>query len=116
MSKSMSDKTEGNKLFYDLFKHVTTISTGSIVILVTFLEKLFSRPIWRPLIAIALGGFAVSILSSLIVMFINAMDVFQGDLSNRHKKTMNRFFLLVVFSFLTGIISLVVFAIKNLFP
>jgi hypothetical protein len=38
---------EGNKLFYDVFKHLTTLSTGSILILVAFLENLFVDPQYK---------------------------------------------------------------------
>jgi len=38
---------EGEKLYFDSMKHLTTLSTGSVLLLVTFLEKLFSSPRWR---------------------------------------------------------------------
>lgn len=42
---------EGNKLLYDTTKHLATLCTGSLLLLVTFLEKLFTSPLWKPLAA-----------------------------------------------------------------
>jgi len=44
---------EGQKLFHDTFKHLTTLNTGSILILATFLEKFFKVPTWKILIPMA---------------------------------------------------------------
>ena len=44
---------ESWKLQYDIYKHLTTLSTGSILLLITFLEKLFARPIWKWLVIVA---------------------------------------------------------------
>ena len=33
------DKIEGAKTFYDLFKHVTTLSTGSLLLMSTLLKR-----------------------------------------------------------------------------
>lgn len=45
---------EGEKLYFDSMKHLTTLNTGSVLLLVTFLEKLFSSPRWRVLVAVSL--------------------------------------------------------------
>ena len=43
---------EGNKLLYDTLKHLTTLCTGSIIILVAFLEKIFLNAEWKFLVSI----------------------------------------------------------------
>jgi O-antigen/teichoic acid export membrane protein len=66
---------EGEKLFFESMKHLTTLSTGSILLLVTFLEKLFSNPRWKALIAVTLVSFVVSIVCSVSSMLQSANHV-----------------------------------------
>ena len=40
-------EAEFRKLWSDYLKHLTTLSTGSILLIATFLEKLFSQPRWK---------------------------------------------------------------------
>lgn len=47
-------------------KYFATLSTGSIVISATFLQKLFDDPIWKWLIAVSFAGFMVSIIASVV--------------------------------------------------
>jgi uncharacterized membrane protein len=107
---------EGMKLMYDLFKHTTTISTGSILILVTFLEKLFRNPQWRFLIGITFGSFILTLLSSLAMMFLVGQIIKKFGITTAAE---DRFLMLntvlVIASFLCGIVSLVMFAMKNLY-
>ena len=107
---------ESYKLFYDFFKHVTTLSTGSILLLVAFLDKLFPHPLWRVFIVISLGAFILSALFSLILMafFSNAMRR-PGDLTETEYKLTGLTFIIIVMAFLSGMISLIVFAVKNLY-
>jgi hypothetical protein len=102
---------EANKLYYDVFKHLTTLSTGSILILATFLESLFADPQWRVLIVVSLLSFVVSIVAAVLMMFFQAGAVLQlREAANRAEHTS---FLITTGSFLLGIISFVVFAIRN---
>ncbi len=66
---------EANKLFYDVFKHLTTLSTGAILILASLLETLFARPQGRFLIVVALVSFIVSMVSAVRMMFFQASAV-----------------------------------------
>lgn len=58
-------QVEAHKLVYDLFKHMTTLCTGSIVLIATFHDKLAPNPggIW--LMQLALGGFMACLLFSV---------------------------------------------------
>jgi hypothetical protein len=105
---------EGNKLFYDTFKHLTTLSTGSILILVALLEKLFTNPRWKFLVIIALVSFIVSIITSILSMFFVAGAITDVALSTE-KRAEDIVAFVSTIAFLLGIISFVVFAIKNFY-
>ncbi len=57
----MSDATVSEKdvrsFQVDYLKLLTTLSTGAILIIVAFLDKVFKSPQWVVLIAVSLGGF-----------------------------------------------------------
>jgi hypothetical protein len=107
---------EGEKLYFDSMKHVTTLNTGSILILVTMLEKLFPNPRWWALIAFSLTSFGFSILCSVSSMLQSAHYVkWYGNIPKAEATIKDLVYYLALISFLFGIISLVVFAMKNLF-
>lgn len=111
-------REEGWKTQYDLFKHLTTLSTGSILLFVTFLEDIFTQPKWKLLIGVAFGAFTLSILASLMLMLL-----FSGYIRNlgRTEKFQNAVkilkvaFLTAIGGFLVGITCLIIFAMKNLY-
>ncbi len=98
-------------------KHLTTLSTGSIIIIITFLEKTFSNPEWKILVAISIGLFLISILGSVITHFLSVLGV-DSHAKRKMAKTelvIGVFSTFLAFSgFLGGIICLGVFAIKNI--
>jgi hypothetical protein len=107
---------EGLKSFYDLFKHITTISTGSVVLIITFLEKLFTDPAWKGLVTASFGFLTLSVVASLTTMFFLSRAIAQlGKMPKRAEPFFEASMILTIASFLIGITSLVVFAIKNLY-
>ena len=70
------DKIEGYKLLYDLFKHATTLATGSLLLLSTLLEKFFKAPKLTWLIGLTFTALVVSLASSLFAMFSAATKVY----------------------------------------
>lgn len=106
---------EGWKLQYDIYKHLTTLSTGSIILVVTFLERLFKNPVWKPLIIVSLISLFLSIFGSFTVMNILASQIREMEADERYEKK----HVIIIFAalglFLLGIICLIVFASKNLF-
>lgn len=111
---------EGLKLHFDAVKHITTLCTGSILILVTFLEKLFTNPSWKPLVGIAFGFLLFSIIGSLYAMLYIASAVrdITAVATFDRKRGMRLIVIFIVSSyagFICGVISLVGFAIKNLY-
>ena len=109
-------REEGWKLHYDTFKHLTTLNTGSILILVTFLEKLFTKPVWKELVAVAFGFFVLSIIISLLAMISIASSIRDmGGFAELEKKYDMGVVVSGVTLFTLGIICLIVFGIKNLY-
>ncbi len=112
-------REEGRKLQYDFFKHLTTLSTGSILLSVTFLEKLFTQPHWKILIAFSFGLFGLSILSSIITMIMLSALVLHFGETYQHTKGINRIlrfsFTCAGAGFISGILCFIVFALKNLY-
>jgi len=99
----------------DFLKHITTLSTGSLVLLSVFLEKLSQQRHWRSLVVVALGGFSVSLIASTVAFtgLLHFLPTFTGkpelgDALWRHGA------LTTHLGFGVGIISLAAFAIRNL--
>jgi F0F1-type ATP synthase membrane subunit c/vacuolar-type H+-ATPase subunit K len=105
---------ESWKLQYDIYKHLTTLSTGSILLLITFLEKLFTRPTWKWLVPVALCCLLASILVSFVVMNLMASQVREMEVDQRFVKRNLIVIIIALSTFLLGIFSLIVFAVKNL--
>lgn len=113
-----SDKAyqEGQKLIYDVFKHVTTLSTGAILILVALLEKFFKNPEWKALIAASFIGFILAIVSSVTAMIMIGSSVLKSGKGGKVEARLGGLsILLSIGSFMAGIIILVVFALKNFY-
>lgn len=112
---SQKANEESWKLRYDTYKHLTTLSTGSILLLVTFLEKLFTKPIWKELVIASFCLFLITILASLFVMNVAASFVREMKIEKQDEKTGHIVVGLALTSFLLGIITLIIFAVKNLY-
>jgi|GEM_PF-2398080 len=113
-SPQQTANEEGWKLQYDIYKHLTTLSTGSILLLITFLEKLFSRPSYKWLVPLALCSLFASIFFSFFVMNILASYVRDMGADKRFIKRNMVIIFISLGLFLLGIISLIVFAVVNL--
>lgn len=103
--------SEANKLSYDFFKHLTTLNTGSILIIITFLQGFLNTPesklIESKLLIFCLGGFTISLISSVQVMYA---------ITNPTKNKKLNFItsithLISWFSFLFGILMLIFFTV-----
>ncbi len=106
---------EGYRLFHDTFKHLTTLSTGSILLLVTFLDKLVKSPHWHALVPISVLGFLVSVLTSVPVLFAYASLNFQDpEVKMVAEKWGGRAVIAAVGGFLVGVFALAIFAVRNL--
>jgi hypothetical protein len=63
------DRNSYLEVTYDYTKHLTTLSTGSIVLIVTFAEKFAKEANWRRLLPLSLCCLLGSLLSALACMF-----------------------------------------------
>ena len=104
---------EGSKLFHDTFKHITTLTTGSIVLLVTFFGN-YKEMHWKGLAIVALTGFIISTIGAVLLMMFLSKDV------SIRGVTTSRDWLFTVGAWITSIVfvisifSLALFAIRNL--
>jgi hypothetical protein len=100
----------------DSFKHLTTIATGIIVIVATLLEKLFQHPAWKGLITVSFASLFVAILASLIAAnyYIGYMLNPSKYLRDSTKWVTVAFTGLAWGSFLLGVLTLTVFAMRNM--
>jgi uncharacterized membrane protein YidH (DUF202 family) len=110
-------RAEGNKLLHDTMKQLITISSGSILVMITFLEKLFKNPQCNILVAVAFGGFWICNIASLIMM--NAISLKMGaayadEAVKKYQKRENWALPTAAVAFLLAIGALVVFVILNL--
>jgi Na+/H+ antiporter NhaC len=103
---------ESAKLGYDMFKHITTLSTGTIVVLATFLEKIFKNPSWQPLVIVTFVSLIFSLLCALgamLYMVKHVRKTIDGDEGYQAATVI----LICFASFLLGISSLTIFSVRN---
>jgi hypothetical protein len=99
----------------EYLRHITTLSTGSVVIISTFLEKIFTRPIWKAAIVVSLTGFILSILAATVVYTLEIIAPASYRESPPWVEPLGVGSLLATWiGFLTGVVGLSAFAIKNL--
>jgi hypothetical protein len=106
---------------FEAMKHLTTLSTGSVLLLVTFLEKLFAGyREWTGLIGVALVSFVLSIVAAMwTLMQASTTLSFEGsrdvtrfvELQKSRKLTET----IAFGTFLLGVVCLCVFALQNLY-
>src|SRR5260370_40680631 len=77
-------RIEGSKLFHETVKQLITISSGSILVMFALLEKVFSSPRWRVLLAIAFVGFLICIVAGLAMMRRVSLELGSGYTKSRH--------------------------------
>ncbi|HEX8473001.1 MAG TPA: hypothetical protein VF666_03130 [Pyrinomonadaceae bacterium] len=106
---------EGWKLHYDTCKHLTTLSTGSILIMVAFIEKLFTNPTLKGLVALSFGLFVLSIITSSMAMIGIGAAIRQRFSIDTFDRVYNYGTVMLSFTcFFIGIVILIVFAMVNL--
>lgn len=105
---------EARRVLHDYLKHVATLSTGSILIIVTFLEKLSEQPTWTWLVAVTIIAFAICIIATIVAQVGNfeslTIKVEPDELNNLTFIAM----LLTWACFSIGVISMVIFGVANL--
>ncbi|MGZ5781446.1 MAG: hypothetical protein ACXWIN_10885, partial [Burkholderiaceae bacterium] len=97
-------KIETYKMVFDLMKQLTTLSSGSILLLITLLEKVFHTSALISELRMALIGFFSSIITAVIAMLIIGMNASDGKLSETER---NVFATSTVFSALAFFVGMV---------
>lgn len=114
MTPDQKMRTEGNKLLHETMKQLVTISSGSILLMITFWEKVLLTRRWPGLIVVVFVGFLVSIIASIKMMRTISLNVGAGYTRN-FQPTERIVYPVAILSFLGAVGALVVFVIKNLF-
>ena len=112
---STNTRTEFLKAVSDHFKHITTLSSGFILVMVAFLEKFFAKPEWKSLVIVAFVSFALATLFSVIaqVFFIDLMRRSQVSATEGTEGITTGVTLAAWGSFLVGTLSLIALSVKN---
>ena len=125
---------EGSKLLHDTFKHLTTLSTGSILLMVTLIQNLFKEKGLQGgvFMGLSFACFIIAMLSATAIMIIIGDQLRGRAFYDRLPRTVvtrrffRRFFSselrlgavavsICVPSFLMGIVFLVLFALLNFY-
>jgi hypothetical protein len=110
-------KLESYRAERDFYKHLTTLSTASVVLIATFLVRVFPNPEWKDLVNVSLSGFAVSVVGCAVMYALAVLDT-DSELS-LHKQMPTRWVSWLPITaglggFFVGIATLAAFAIHNL--
>ena len=103
-------------MIFDHLQHITTLSTGSIVVLVAFLHEVFKQPEWKWAVAVAIVAFGISIVSCVAAQ-AGAIETTtsEEDLTTWGVALVAVGAAIAWVSFAVGTSFLVAFALKNLF-
>jgi len=108
---------EKRKLTIDIFKHTTTLSTGAIVVLATFLSQDIASLSGKLHLVLSLIGFLLTILCAFFAILVLVGNI--QDMVKIHGSPTHNFLRLATFGLVTcfsaGIIFLIIFMISN-FP
>jgi hypothetical protein len=112
------------KLSFEAMKHLTTLSVGSIVLMVTFVERLFNtNREWTGLIGFSLICYVTSIVCAMASMtewptvlglMVTAKKSDKEGVMSTALRPVKRE-RVAFLTFLIGIVSLIIFAFKNLY-
>jgi hypothetical protein len=112
---------EGVRIAYDWFKHLTTVSTGSVLLITALTKALFPDPHVAWLLVVSLIGFLLSALASVLAMAgraetatatpaVPVRGLWKAFLSGPVQQGLLYF---VLVCFVTGIVAFTVFAAYN---
>ena len=109
------NRTEHYKVVFDYLKHITTLSTGSILLMATFVDKLFVSSEWKILAKFSISGFMICILAATLSYTLAIIDLRLSVKSNEFLDVLLGFAIITIwFSFLLGVFSLAIFAWINI--
>ena len=110
-----AERFERMKTLYDLSKHITTLSSGSLLLIATFVDKVFKTPSLKWVLVICLICFVVCVGTSLFGMFGFGMYSRSTYLTNQDTVDIGvRFFTISIMTFILGLFLFAVFSAYNL--
>jgi multisubunit Na+/H+ antiporter MnhF subunit len=109
-------KIERFKNTVEYIKYITTLSTGSIVVIVTFIGKLTNGMAFRLAVVIAIAGFLSTVIFATVLYSFGLLFFHPGDedAPSWLDATMGILMFLTFVSFLVAVTSLAFFAIANI--
>jgi hypothetical protein len=110
------DRVDGFKMYFELLKQVTTLATGSAILVATLVDRLFHEPKAKLLVAVSLCGFLVALGFAVFGMAGYAAKVrFSNPRSYEDVRDMGstRSGVALV-GFVAGVASLALFAVLNM--
>jgi predicted membrane channel-forming protein YqfA (hemolysin III family) len=109
------DRVERMKLLYDLNKHMTTLSTGTLLLMAGLFGQVFKAPLWKPLAAGAFVLFACCVVTCVFAMFGFAMySRATFATANDPVEFGVKAFAVALMLFVLGVVFFAVFSLKNL--
>jgi hypothetical protein len=104
-----------HKVLYEYLRHLSTLSTGAIVLVGLIIEKVFPQPIWRPLIVLSVASFLFSVVTTVTAY---TLIVFNHPGQRRAPESWEKnvtagAIALTWLSFLVGISALAIFILRN---
>jgi hypothetical protein len=112
--KHFQASVERTKAMIEHAKHLTTLSTGSIVLVATFIEKAFPAPVWRPVATLSLLAFLLSILAAVVFQATTIPMIGKTEASDRAENVGAGSLMALWLAFFIGILLLALFAARNL--
>ncbi|MGZ3238567.1 MAG: hypothetical protein ACXU8A_14460 [Burkholderiaceae bacterium] len=100
-------KIETYKMVFDLMKQLTTLSSGSILLLITLLEKVFHTSALISELRMALIGFFSSIITAVIAMLILGLNASDGKLTEGERHVFAAATVFSSIAFVGGIVATV---------
>ncbi|MAB61636.1 MAG: hypothetical protein CMK67_00610 [Pseudoalteromonas sp.] len=108
---------EAGKLYADYLKHITTLAAGSLILLTTLIEKIFSQYDHKWAMVVSLIGLLITILSSMVSFTALAISYQFWEKGEEPydwiDSTAGLGFLLAFLAFAVGMSFLGAFAIMN---
>lgn len=108
-------RTESIKLQFDLYKHLTTLSTGAILLLAAFLEKLFKEPHGKWLVGVSMGCFLLSTVGSVGLMGERAVTMSGTVRTEEDIEFYNRRLRFTMLAYTIAVTALTTFTLMNVF-
>ena len=104
---------EAAKLEYDAFKHLTTLSSGAVVVIAALMDKAFPGAAWKWLAGASAVAFLVSCFFSVIMMLYAAYTAENADPKNGLSVIVVVAFATAAICFLGGVAALASFILIN---